>query len=71
MNASKNPYSGHRYTAEIVSHAVWLYFRFALKRKRGQNTVPASISKNCALTPVFRRALTPVFRRFSELLIRL
>ena len=30
MNASKNPYSGHRYPAEIISHAVWLYFRFAL-----------------------------------------
>ena len=30
MNASKNPYSGHRYPAEIISHAVWLYFRFTL-----------------------------------------
>jgi putative transposase len=30
MNASKNPYSGHRYPTEIISHAVWLYFRFAL-----------------------------------------
>jgi hypothetical protein len=24
MNASTNPYAGHRYPAEIISHAVWL-----------------------------------------------
>jgi putative transposase len=30
MNASNNPYAGYRYPAEIISHAVWLYFRFAL-----------------------------------------
>jgi putative transposase len=30
MNASTNPYAGYRYPAEIISHAVWLYFRFAL-----------------------------------------
>ena len=30
MNTSTNPYAGHRYPAEIISHAVWLYFRFAL-----------------------------------------
>ncbi len=30
MNASTYPYAGHRYPAEIISHAVWLYFRFAL-----------------------------------------
>jgi putative transposase len=30
MNASTHPYSGHRYPAEIISHTVWLYFRFAL-----------------------------------------
>jgi len=26
----KNTYSGHRYPAEIISHAVWLYHRFTL-----------------------------------------
>ena len=26
MNDTKNPYAGHRYPAEIISHAVWLYF---------------------------------------------
>ena len=30
MNTSTNPYAGHRYPTEIISHAVWLYFRFAL-----------------------------------------
>jgi putative transposase len=30
MNAATNPYAGHRYPAEIISHAVWLYFRFTL-----------------------------------------
>jgi putative transposase len=30
INASTNPYAGHRYPAEIISQAVWLYFRFAL-----------------------------------------
>jgi len=30
MNASTNPYAGHRYLAEIIRHAVWLYFRFKL-----------------------------------------
>src|SRR3954467_15512815 len=29
-SAAKNPYAGHRYPAEIISHAVWLYFRFPL-----------------------------------------
>jgi len=30
MKTSKRPYIGHRYPAEIISHAVWLYFRFTL-----------------------------------------
>jgi len=30
MNDAKNPYAGYRYPAEIISHAVWLYFRFTL-----------------------------------------
>ena len=28
MNDAKNPYAGYRYPAEVISHAVWLYFRF-------------------------------------------
>jgi putative transposase len=27
---SELPYHGNRYPAEIISHAVWLYFRFSL-----------------------------------------
>ncbi len=30
MKPTPNPYSGYRYPGEIISHAVWLYFRFAL-----------------------------------------
>ena len=30
MKTTSNPYSGYRYSTEIVSHTVWLYFRFAL-----------------------------------------
>ena len=30
MNDAKNPYTGYRYPAEVISHAVWLYFRFTL-----------------------------------------
>ncbi len=30
MNNAQNPYAGYRYPAEIISHAVWLYFRFTL-----------------------------------------
>jgi transposase-like protein len=30
MNTSTNPYAGHRYPAEIISHAVRLYFQFTV-----------------------------------------
>ncbi len=30
MNTPTNPYVGHRYPPEIISHAVWLYHRFCL-----------------------------------------
>src|SRR3954452_18079515 len=29
-SATKSPYAGYRFPAEVISHAVWLYFRFAL-----------------------------------------
>src|SRR3954454_3938575 len=28
--ATKSPYAGYRFPGEIISHAVWLYFRFPL-----------------------------------------
>ena len=30
MNRATNPYAGYHDPAEIISHAVWLYFRFTL-----------------------------------------
>src|ERR671913_2403536 len=27
---TKSPYAGHRFPAEVIGHAVWLYFRFPL-----------------------------------------
>lgn len=30
MDKKPTPYAGHRYPTEIISHAVWLYFRFTL-----------------------------------------
>src|ERR671927_1669281 len=29
-SSAKSPYAGYRFPAEIISHAVWLYFRFPL-----------------------------------------
>ena len=29
-------YHGYRFPSEIISHAVWLYYRFALKLERAQ-----------------------------------
>jgi putative transposase len=30
ITAARSPYAGYRFPAEIISHAVWLYFRFPL-----------------------------------------
>ena len=30
MSKKTDTYSGYRYPTEIISHAVWLYFRFTL-----------------------------------------
>ena len=32
-SASANLYKPHRFPGEIISHAVWLYFRFPLSRR--------------------------------------
>jgi putative transposase len=29
-STAKSSYAGHRFPAEVISHAVWLYFRFPL-----------------------------------------
>jgi putative transposase len=41
MNDVKNPYAGYRYPAKIISHAVWLYFRFTLSY-RDMEELPAA-----------------------------
>jgi len=30
MHIPKNCYRGHRFSPEVISHAVWLYHRFTL-----------------------------------------
>ena len=30
MNTHSNSYRGHRFPREIISHGVWLYYRFSL-----------------------------------------
>src|ERR687885_2100141 len=30
MTHRPNPYAGHRFPPEVISHAIWLYFRFPL-----------------------------------------
>src|SRR5919198_1963153 len=32
-SAAPNPYKQHRFPGEIISHAVWLYFRFPLSHR--------------------------------------
>ena len=29
-STTASPYTGHRFPYEIISHAVWLYYRFSL-----------------------------------------
>ena len=30
ITAAMSPYAGYRFPGEVISHAVWLYFRFPL-----------------------------------------
>jgi putative transposase len=41
MNASNHPSAGHRYPTEIISHAVWLYFRFTLSFRNVEELLAA------------------------------
>src|SRR3982751_1650457 len=34
-------YAGHRFPAEVISHAVWLYFRFPLSLRMVEETLAA------------------------------
>ena len=44
MKTTPNPYSGYRYPAEIISHAVWLYFRFTLSFRDVEEILAARVS---------------------------
>src|SRR5215218_4210813 len=37
----KSPYAGYRFPPEIISHAVWLYFRFPLSLRMGDELLAA------------------------------
>jgi putative transposase len=39
--AAKSPYTGHRFPAEVISQAVWLYFRFPLGLRMVEEMVAA------------------------------
>jgi putative transposase len=39
--AAKSPYAGHRFQAEVISPAVWLYFRFPLGLRMVQEMLAA------------------------------
>jgi hypothetical protein len=39
--AAKSPYAGHRFPAEVISHAIWLYFRFPLSPRMVEEMLAA------------------------------
>src|SRR3712207_671917 len=39
--AAKSPYAGYRFPAEVISHAVWLYFRFSLSLRMVEEMLAA------------------------------
>src|SRR5919202_1237565 len=40
-SAAKSPYAGHRFPAEVISQAVWLYFRFPLSLRMVEEMLAA------------------------------
>jgi putative transposase len=44
LPATKSPYAGYRFPPEVISQAVWLYFRFPLMLRDNQNLCSATIS---------------------------
>ena len=40
-STAKSPYAGHRFPAEVISHAVWLYFRFPLSLRMVEEMLAA------------------------------
>src|SRR3954463_14673538 len=40
-SAAKSPYAGYRFPGEVISHAVWLYFRFPLSLRMMEERLAA------------------------------
>src|SRR3954464_12270891 len=40
-SSAKSPYAGYRFPAEVISHAVWLYFRFPLSLRMVEEMLAA------------------------------
>src|SRR3954471_105318 len=40
-SAAQSPYAGYRFPAEVISHAVWLYFRFPLSLRMVEEMLAA------------------------------
>src|SRR3954454_22786690 len=40
-SSAKSPYAGHRFPAEVISYAVWLYFRFPLSLRMVEEMLAA------------------------------
>src|SRR3954467_11525603 len=41
MRSTKSPYTGYRFPAEVIRHAVWLYFRFPLSLRMVEEMLAA------------------------------
>src|SRR3569832_892893 len=41
LTAAKSPYAGHRFPPEVISQAVWLYFRFPLSLRMAEEMLAA------------------------------
>src|SRR3954462_10223047 len=39
--SAKSPYAGYRFPTEVISHAVWLYFRFPLSLRMVEEMLAA------------------------------
>jgi len=41
LPSAKSPYAGYRFPPEVISHAVWLYFRFPLSLRMVEEMLAA------------------------------
>ncbi len=64
MNSRNKRFAGYRYPAEIISHAVWLYFRFALSFRDVEGLLAArgdrsDLKNRAAMVSDVRPAICP------------